>query len=577
MFHIKLIKMKKTLLILVAAMLTTMFASAQITDTIVSMTPSNRNVVLEEYTGVNCQYCPDGHRRANELKAAYPDRVSVINIHQGSFANNTYTTQFGNALANQTGLEGYPSGTVNRHVFSGSSTALNRGEWAARAQQIMAMSSPVNIAAEGTLDWATRTVTIRVQLYYTASQNVTSNALNVAILQDNVLGSQTGMAGNPDQVVGNQYNHMHMLRHLITGQWGETIEDIAQGTLVEKNYTYEIPAQLGSPAINAALENLTFVAFVCEGHQEILTGTEVPITHVNVSGINANMNSLKVNVGTNCDNTVSGYFVFKNVSGDNATTLDYTYKVNGVETSATWTGSVASMQEGTVNIPAMEINLNQNNTIKAKITALNGTPVTSSERSTTVKKSLYTVGGNMTFILKTDNYGSETTFKFFAPDGSVVLSGGPFTNSSTIHEFAFLPPTTGCYRLEVYDAFGDGINAGYGTGYFQLNDAEGNQIFKDNGKFGAQATYMLDVTTPAGIEEVALESTTVYPNPATDVLNINTNENVQRVEIFNMQGQLVKAENGTVNHISVKDLANGLYTVKLTTDNGTSMHKIIKK
>lgn len=569
--------MKKTLLILVAAMLSTMFASAQITDTIVSMTPSNRNVVLEEYTGVNCQYCPDGHRRANELKAAYPDRVSVINIHQGSFANNTYTTQFGNALANQTGLEGYPSGTVNRHVFSGSSTALNRGEWAARAQQIMAMSSPVNIAAEGTLDWATRTVTIRVQLYYTASQNVTSNALNVAILQDNVLGSQTGMAGNPDQVVGNQYNHMHMLRHLITGQWGETINDIAQGTLVEKNYTYEIPAQLGSPAINAALENLTFVAFVCEGHQEILTGTEVPITHVNVSGINANMNSFKVNVGTNCDNTVSGYFVFKNVSGDNATTLDYTYTVNGVETTATWTGSVASMQEGTVNIPAMEINLNQNNTIKAKITALNGTPVTSSERSTTVKKSLYTVGGNMTFILKTDNYGSETTFKFFAPDGSVLLSGGPFTNSSTIHEFAFLPPTTGCYRLEVYDAYGDGINAGYGTGYFQLNDAEGNQIFKDNGKFGAQATYMLDVTTPAGIEDVAMEYTTVYPNPATDVLNINTNENVQRVEIFNMQGQLVKAENGTVNHISVKDLANGLYTVKLTTDNGTSMHKIIKK
>jgi hypothetical protein len=183
----------------------------------------------------------------------------------------------------------------------------------------------------------------------------------------------------------------------------------------------------------------------------------------------------------------------------------------------------------------------------------------------------------MTFVLKTDNYGSETTFKFFAPDGSVLLSGGPFTNSSVLHEFSFLPPTTGCYRLEVYDAYGDGINSGYGAGYFQLNDAAGNQYFKDNGKFGAQATYMLDVNTPAGIEEVAMGNTTVYPNPATDVLNINTNENVQRVEIFNMQGQLVKAENGTVNHISVKDLANGLYTVKLTTDNGTSMHKIIKK
>ncbi len=69
----------------------------------------------------------------------------------------------------------------------------------------------------------------------------------------------------------------------------------------------------------------------------------------------------------------------------------------------------------------------------------------------------------------------------------------------------------------------------------------------------------------------------IYPNPATDMISITTSENIQRVEIFNMQGQLVKAESGAVNNISVKDLANGLYTLKLTTDNGTSIHKIIKK
>ena len=44
-----------------------------------------------------------------------------------------------------------------------------------------------------------------------------------------------------------------------------------------------------------------------------------------------------------------------------------------------------------------------------------------------------------------------------------------------------------------------------------------------------------------------------------------------------MQAQLVKAETGDVTSISVKDLANGFYTLKLTTDNGTSMHKIVKK
>ena len=109
-FHIKNFQnMKKSLLILIAAVLTTMFASAQVTDTIVSLTPSNRNVVLEEYTGINWTYCPDGHKRANQIKAANPDRVCLINIHQGSFAANTYTTQFGDALATQTGVQGYPS------------------------------------------------------------------------------------------------------------------------------------------------------------------------------------------------------------------------------------------------------------------------------------------------------------------------------------------------------------------------------------------------------------------------------------------------------------------------------------
>ena len=568
--------MKKTLLVLVVALLACLTGFAQVTDTIVSTTPSNRNVVLEEYTGINCTYCPDGHRRANEIMAANPDRVCVINIHQGGYAANTYTTEFGNALANQTGLEGYPAGTVNRHVFSGSVTDLNRGQWASAANQIMSMASPVNIAAEGTLDWSTRTLNIRVQLYYTAQQSVTSNMLNVAILQDYVRGSQTGMASNPDQVVGNQYNHMHMLRHLITGQWGETIEEITPGTLVEKNYTYVIPAKLGSPnAIDAVLENLAFVAFVAEGHQEILTGIHVPITHLNITGYNAQVFTFKNGGNTECDNNANAYFTFKNVSPETATSLAYTYTVNGTSFEDTWTGSLGVMETGRVDLPVFEINLNQNNSITLQINSLNGNALNVSGPSLTLKKNVYSGSGVMTFILKTDNYGSETTFKIFDPNGNVVLQGGPFSNTSTEHSYTFAPTTTGCYRIEVYDAFGDGINSGYGNGYFALYDESGVQIFKDNGKFGAQATYMLDVTT-TGIEDIAI-GTTIYPNPASEVININTTENIQRVDIFNMQGQLVKTVTGEVKNISVKDLAGGLYTLKLITDNGISMHKIIKK
>ena len=576
--------MKKTLLVLVVAIMAGLTGFAQIADTIVSMTPSNRNVVIEEYTGINCGYCPDGHRRANEIMAANPDRVCVINIHEGGYAANTYTTSFGSALASQTGLTGYPAGTVNRHVFSqySSVTDLNRGYWATAANEMMGMASPVNIAAEGTLDWTTRTLNIRVQLYYTSSQNVASNALNVAILQDNVLGSQSGMSSNPDQIVGNQYNHMHMLRHLITGQWGETISTITPGTLVEKNYEYVIPEQLGSPnAIDAVLEDLQFVAFVCEGHQEILTGVHVPVQIVNMPAIAGRLIALKAGENITCDNQGHAYFEFKNLGANTVTGIDYTYTVNGTSHTSSWTGSIASMVTDNVPLPAFDINVNANNSISAEVTAINSVAVTSSPRTLTLKKNVYEGGGKMLFKLVTDRYASETTFKFFDPNGIVVLSGGPWSNLSsngtTVREFDFKPATTGCYRLEVYDSYGDGINAGTGAGYFQLFAENGTQIFKDNGKFGSQATYMIDVMYPAGIEDVVTTETAIYPNPVTDVININTDVNVLRVEMFNMQGQLVKAVAGEVNQISVNGLASGVYTLKLTTENGTSMHKIVKK
>lgn len=243
----------------------------------VSKEPSKCLAVLEEYGGVDCQYCPDGHDVVDYILETYPYSSVAINIHAGSYAS-SYTTPFGEALLDQTSRGGFPTGTVNRHNFGGEmsangGTAMSRGYWMTAVEKVITWDSPVNIAAIATIDRATRTMTVEVQAYYTADGPGTSNKLNVALLQDNIEGYQQGSQYNPSHLLPNgKYNHMHVLRHLITGQWGETITNISAGSFVKKTYTYQIPTYMNDANVN--LDDLRIVVFMAKDKQEIITGAE---------------------------------------------------------------------------------------------------------------------------------------------------------------------------------------------------------------------------------------------------------------------------------------------------------------
>ena len=62
------------------------FSNLLLAQTFVSTIAENKNVVLEEFTGISCTYCPDGHRIAKDIFNQNPNDVVLINIHTGSFA-----------------------------------------------------------------------------------------------------------------------------------------------------------------------------------------------------------------------------------------------------------------------------------------------------------------------------------------------------------------------------------------------------------------------------------------------------------------------------------------------------------
>ena len=175
--------------------------------------------------------------------------------------------------------------TINRHDFNTGTgkLSIDRDNYQNAANIIIAQQACANVAAAASIDTATRQLTLKVKVYYTGNGTGTSNKLNVALIQDGILGTQTGASNNPSQVVGNQYIHNELFHHFITGQWGEDISPVTQGTLIEKEYSYRIPAlffdRTNNNNVRLVLRDLRLIVFVAEGQTEVINVCEAPISY----------------------------------------------------------------------------------------------------------------------------------------------------------------------------------------------------------------------------------------------------------------------------------------------------------
>lgn len=234
----------------------------------VSTTPANRNVILEEFTGRSCTWCPSGHLIANQIMASHPGRVWAINVHAGGFSPTTYpnlNTTDSETIRAGFGVTSFPTGVVNRST----SSSIGRDQWNSVSNTQLGQAAECNLGGVVNINPQTRVATITVEVYYTGNSTQSTNYLTVAMLQDSIMGSQTGMNNNPAQVINGQYCHMHVLRDIITDNaWGEAISPTTQGSLITRTYSYTIPQTIGSPnGVEVDLSNVFFLAWVSEQYQ----------------------------------------------------------------------------------------------------------------------------------------------------------------------------------------------------------------------------------------------------------------------------------------------------------------------
>jgi len=552
------------------------FPIALFAQTIVSTEPSNKNVILEEYTGTNCVWCPDGHKVAAQIMANNPGRAYAINIHQGGFSGNNpdYKTEWGNALAQQYSISSYPNATVNR----GASATSNRAQWTSQSNAYLAEASPVNVAATATIDWNTRELTVFVEVYYTGNAANPTNKLNVALLQNNVLGPQVGGVNHyPAMMHFGYYQHMHMLRHLLTEQWGVDIPTTSAGTFFTQTFTYTIPAHLRN--VPLCLEDLEILAFVCEDRKTVLSGCKAELTFENKPAVIGRIDKIDDKLITTCDGSYSAICYIRNSNDFAVNSVELTYTIgSGTPNVYTWNRrTIAAQTWDTIHLPAFLLNVNTYQNLSVTISKINGENSNASSLSKTVRKEVAQGDGSMKFILATDRYASETTFRIFNPDGTVLLQGGPWSdlgaNGITVREFNFIPIMEGCHRVVVYDSYGDGINAGYGAGYIRILNSAGTQIYYNNGQFGFQANAMVivdEILSTKNINEVAIS---IAPNPVNDRLYVTGT--YDKLEIISISGQIL-ATAYSQSSVDVSHLAKGVYFVRIQSNGQITTLKVVK-
>ena len=85
--------------------------------------------------------------------------------------------------------------------------------------------------------------------------------------------------------------------------------------------------------------------------------------------------------------------------------------------------------------------------------------------------------------------------------------------------------------------------------------------------------------SPTKINEVALNNNIrIYPNPTSVKLIVdNVDQTITEIDIIDISGKLIKTMKQNTNTISVADLSNGVYFIKLISDEGTVTKKFVKQ
>ena len=532
----------------------------------VSTKPENKKVLIEEFTGINCGNCPDGHAVAKKIQQAKDGEVFIIAIHAGYYSEPSpdqadLRTEDGMTIHDFFDASSYPSGMINRRAYQ-SNFVMNRSLWTTVAKETNTETAPVNLWIDCQYDENTEEINVTVEGYWLEDAPSDSVKLSVALLQNNIQAYQAGSG------IGDEYMHQHILRDYLSEAFGDNISNHKKGEYFSASYKYALPEDYKGVVVIP--EQLEVVAFVAEDESNILNVAGKKLSHPSLElPINAEISKPKLPISKNYA------YSFLELSLENKstvaiTTATFDVELNNVVAQVKWNGRVPALSTKQISIPIDWTAQTDDNEYKVTLTSINNTDYEGNNFKGTFGEMVESPE-NIIIKIKSDNFSDDNRFMLKDTDGNIIEEFEGFVNGTAEEkEFDVKLEKGQTYCLEVTDIWGDGIKTP--RGYIKVYDEE-NKLITQNleiSDFGWRV--FLNVSDKTNVND--MENNEINITYHNDNIAINHLQDFN-VNIYDISGRCVLSCKNK-NNISTEELGNGIYIVNVITSTSNKIIKITK-
>ena len=214
-------------------------------------------VLLEDFTGVQCQNCPSAAAVASSLQTSYGEKLIVLGVHPKTNFQNPAGGAFPDFRTNDAeawrvfnNIEEFPNGMVNRLSVVGSSN------WASEVGNLIGGNAPVRLIVKTDYNDANRELRLSVHSKFLTDVNGDIR-LTVCMMEDNITGRQKTNTG-----VDDNYLHRHVFRGTADGfTWGRPLDSETTTIVANRNFITNMKFTLDE-AYNA--DEFYIVAFISD-------------------------------------------------------------------------------------------------------------------------------------------------------------------------------------------------------------------------------------------------------------------------------------------------------------------------